>query len=129
MCAFLENFSQASQWYSALAEDALSNPTMKYSAKNYLFNSCICTLALNDEVTARRALEKASASDPLFANQPHSMLINDLIVAMFENEDPSEFSQRILQFEIAMASKFDDYQISALLAAKKAILEADEEYA
>ena len=101
---------------------------MKYSAKNYLFNSCICTLALNDEVSARRALEKATASDPLFANQPHRMLINDLIVAMFENQDPAEFGQRILQFETATGSKFDNYQVSALLAAKRGILKADGEY-
>lgn len=126
--AQLGDFAGASTLYTSLAEEAMGNPTMKYSAKNYLFNACICSLALNDEVSARRALDKAVQSDPLFTHQPHHRLVGDLITAMFENQDPGEFSQRLQEFERGTGSKFDNYQVSALLAAKRAIVEAEEEF-
>ncbi|KAJ2906920.1 hypothetical protein MKZ38_009783 [Zalerion maritima] len=129
MSALTGNFPQAAQWYGMLAEEALQNATMKYSAKNYLFNACLCSLALNDEVTAKRAVTKAAEMDPMFATQPHNRLINDLIEAMFVNQDPGEFAARLQEFERGTGSKFDNYQVAGLLAAKRAIVEADNEFA
>lgn len=129
MSALNGNFPQAAQWYAQMAEEALQNSTMKYSAKNYLFNACICALALNDEVTAKRTVARSAEMDPMFAMQPHHRLVNDLIEAMFVNQDPGEFAQRLQEFEKGTATKFDNYQVAPLLAAKRAIVEADNEFA
>jgi len=55
--------------YEQVARASMDNNLLKFSVRNYLFNSFLCVLAKQDVVGAGRALDKYKDMDPTFQTQ------------------------------------------------------------
>jgi len=114
-------YDEAVEIYEAVARASMDNNLLKFSVRNYLFNSFLCVLAKQDTVGARRALEKYKDLDPTFPVQRECKLCETILEAC-ENLDVDSFTTAVAEFD-AM-TPLDPFRTHLLLQAKKMIEDA-----
>jgi len=98
---------------------------MKWSVKDYFLKSGLCHLAVGDQVSTNRALEKYRDLDPTFASTREHQLLVDLYEAV-EQGDQEVFADKLFQYD--QMSKLDKWKTTILLRIKNAIEEKGEDF-
>jgi len=116
-------YDEAVEIYEQVARASMDNNLLKFSVRNYLFNSFLCVLAKQDTVGASRALERYKDMDPTFASQRECRLC-DAILEACENLDVDAFTQAVADFDAL--TPLDAFRTHLLLQAKKMIENAGD---
>jgi len=116
-------YDDAVEIYENVARAAMENTLLKFSVRNYLFNSFLCVLAKQDTVGASRALDKYKDMDPTFATQRECKLCEAILEAC-ENLDVEAFTSAVANYD-AM-TPLDAFRTHLLLQAKKMIQDASD---
>ncbi|KAF2094638.1 TPR-like protein [Rhizodiscina lignyota] len=126
LAALAEDYYKAIGHYEKVAKDSLSNNTMKWSVKDYLFKAGICHLATNDMVGFNRALQGYAQMDPNFTTQREHKLLVDLGEAI-EKGDKDAFEGSLFQWN--QLSPLDSWKTTMFLRIKNAVENAEEDFA
>ncbi|KAL1748447.1 soluble NSF attachment protein [Schizophyllum fasciatum] len=118
--AELEDYARAIARYEQVADHSLSSSLTKYSVKEYWLRSTLCSLAMNDAVTARRNLTKYERQDVTFESTREAKFAKALIEAI-EAGDSEAFTGAV--FEYDRISKLDNWKTAILLKIKRTIQE------
>jgi len=114
-------YDEAVEIYENVARAAMDNNLLKFSVRNYLFNSFLCVLAKQDTVGASRALDKYKDLDPTFGVQRECKLCEAILEAC-ENLDVDAFTTAVANFD--SMTPLDAFRTHLLLQAKKMIEDA-----
>jgi len=114
-------YDEAVEIYENVARAAMDNNLLKFSVRNYLFNSFLCVLAKQDTVGAGRALDKYKDMDPTFSTQRECKLCEAVLEAC-ENLDVDAFTTAVANFD--SMTPLDAFRTHLLLQAKKMIEDA-----
>jgi len=109
--------------YEQVARASMDNNLLKFSVRNYLFNSFLCVLAKQDVVGAGRALDKYKDMDPTFQTQRECKLCEAVLEAC-ENLDVDSFTQAVADYDAL--TPLDALRTHLLLQAKKMIENAGD---
>jgi len=116
-------YDDAVEIYEQVARAAMDNNLLKFSVRNYLFNSFLCVLAKQDTVGAARALDRYKDLDPTFASQRECKLCEAILEAC-DNVDVDAFTQAVADFDAL--TPLDAFRTHLLLQAKKMIESAGD---
>jgi len=116
-------YDDAVEIYEQVARAAMDNNLLKFSVRNYLFNSFLCVLAKQDTVGAARALDRYKDLDPTFASQRECKLCEAILEAC-DNVDVDAFTQAVADFDAL--TPLDAFRTHLLLQAKKMIENAGD---
>lgn len=119
------DYYKAIEHYEHVAKDSLSNNTMKWSVKDYLFKAGICHLATNDMVGFNRALQGYAQLDPNFPTQREFKLLQDVGEAI-EKGDKDAYEGCLYSWN--QLSPLDSWKTSMFLRIKGAIESQQEDF-
>ncbi|CAH6420030.1 Soluble NSF attachment protein (SNAP), partial [uncultured virus] len=69
LSADLERYAKATEIYESVARASLNHALLQWSASDHFLRACLCCLASQDVVSARRSLERYRELDPRFSDQ------------------------------------------------------------
>ena len=92
-----EKYETAIGIYEQVGYEALESPLLKYGAKDYLFRSSICHLAV-DVINARNAVNKYIDHYPAFEETREAKLVLTLC-RHTEQQDVDQFSKALSQYQ------------------------------
>jgi len=118
-------YYKAIEYFEKVSATSVSNNLMKWSVKEYFLKSGLCHLAIGDQVSTNRALEKYRDMDPTFASTREYQLLVDLYEAV-EAGDQEMFGDKLFQYD--QISKLDKWKTTILLRIKTAIEEKGEDF-
>ncbi|KAI0032738.1 vesicular-fusion protein SEC17 [Vararia minispora EC-137] len=121
--AELEEYSAAIARYEQVANHSLGSPLTKYSVKEYWLRSVLCSLALGDNVQARRSLNRYGTLDTTFPSTREAKFSSALVDAA-EAGDLEAFQGSVFEFD--QVTKLDNWKTAILLKIKRK-LEQDGE--
>ncbi|KAJ8044988.1 Alpha-soluble NSF attachment protein [Holothuria leucospilota] len=112
-----ENYDKACQIYEEVAESAMDNSLLKYSAKDYFFKAALCHMCVDNQ-NAQIAISKYEEKFPAFSDSREYKLLEKLIAAG-EDQNADEFADAVKQYD--SISRLDQWHTTILLRIKKAI--------
>ncbi|KAG6336093.1 hypothetical protein ID866_2990 [Astraeus odoratus] len=116
--AELEEYPAAIARYEQVADHSLTSALTKYSVKEYWLRACLCALAMQDTVTAKRNIQKYMAQDVTFTSTRECKFINAIIEAI-QGEDQERFTGCVVEYD--QVTKLDNWKTSILLKIKRTI--------
>lgn len=109
--------------YEESAGKSIDTTIQKYFVKEYLFKACLCWLAQDDLVGAKRAVEKYQDLDCSFSSTYECRFIKKLIECI-ENYNVEEFTNEVVEFDRVM--RLDEWKTHVLLMIKNQIPKNEE---
>ncbi|ETW86875.1 hypothetical protein HETIRDRAFT_41610 [Heterobasidion irregulare TC 32-1] len=116
--ADLEQYPAAIARYEQVADHSLGSALTKYSVKEYWLRALLCSLAMQDPVTARRSLTRYSSLDTTFSTTREAKFASALMEA-FESGDQEAFTGAVVEFD--QVTKLDNWKTGILLKIKRGI--------
>mmetsp|Transcript_40303 Transcript_40303/g.47154 ORF Transcript_40303/g.47154 Transcript_40303/m.47154 type:complete len:321 (+) Transcript_40303:108-1070(+) len=104
--------------YENLGRECLENNLLKYNAKGYFLQSCLCHLANGDAIAASQSMSRFESLDFTFGESREGKFVSGLIEAI-ENFDSESFAT--ICFEFDRISKLDPWKTSMLVKVKRSI--------
>merc|ERR1712194_722423 len=104
--------------YEKLGRECLESNLLKYNAKGYFLQSCLCHLANGDAIAASQSLNRFGSLDYTFGESREGKFSSGLIDAM-ENFDSETFAT--ICFEFDRISKLDPWKTSMLVKVRRSI--------
>lgn len=101
-----------------VAVSCLDNRLTLFSFRDYAFRAVLCHLCNDDQVSARKALNKYIGLEANFASSRECKLLEDLLQAI-EGFDVEAFTTAVAEFD--SMSRLDQWKSSLLLRIKKRI--------
>ncbi|CAJ1966809.1 unnamed protein product [Cylindrotheca closterium] len=112
------DYVRGSQLYDDLGRRCLESNLLKFNAKGYFLQACLCHLASGDSVGASQAMAKYDSLDYTFGESREGKFANSLIEAV-EGYDVEGFSTACYDFD--RISKLNPWQTSILVSVKRSI--------
>jgi alpha-soluble NSF attachment protein len=125
LAALDNDYYKAIENFEKVSASSVSNHLMKWSVKDYFLKAGLCHLAVGDQVSTNRALEKYRDMDPTFASTREHQLLVDLYEAV-EAGEPDQFADKLFQYD--QMSKLDKWKTTICLRIKNAIEEKGEDF-
>ena len=83
--------------YEKIAKKYLATPILKSSAKDLYFLSCLCYMANEDPIGAKKQMQMYCFDDPTFEGSREQMLVENLIGCM-NDKNRDEFAIAVSEF-------------------------------
>lgn len=114
-----EKLPECIKAYEKIAKKYLAQPLLKSNAQNLFFNSCLCFLANDDVVGAKKQVQMYGIEDPSFDGSRDQELISK-IVKHIQNKNSEEFSLTISEYN--QITPFSKLQTSLMVKIKEMYL-------